>query len=128
MNRSYCKILIFIFILIMTGCSSSVQMSSYIPSEGGDAWRINVFEKSSITKFMPEYICEINDSVVIKESFPVSGGKSFVKKGKYRGKLVEMNGFKISASATDKDGTVFYKNTYSIRILIDHVLIDIFEF
>lgn len=128
MERSNLKYLYTFILIFLTGCSSEMQMSSYNPPEGGETWSVNVIEKSSITKFMPEFICVINDSAVIKESFPVSGGRTFVKKGKYRGKTIIMNGYKKSVSTGMSYGTESYENFYQIRLLIDGELIDTFQF
>lgn len=128
MKTTIFKYIFSILIILLNGCTSSTQMSSYKPTEGGESWRVNVVQKSSFTKFMTEYICLINDSAVVTESFPVTGGRSFVKRGNYRGKTVVMNGYKRSITTTSYDGKESYDNIYEIRVLIDDELVDKFEF
>lgn len=121
------KYLLFMIFLFVNGCTSSTQMSSYRNAEGGESWSVKVIEKTSIKKWMPEYMCVINDSVVLSETFPATT-RSFIKKGKYHGKTVIMNGYKISDKITSSDGTTTYKNFYEIRVLIDGDLVDKFNF
>ncbi|MBK8552263.1 MAG: hypothetical protein IPL53_14840 [Ignavibacteria bacterium] len=73
------KYLLFVIFLIMNGCSSSTQMSSYRNAEGGESWSVKVIEKHPLKKWMPAYMCVINDSVVLSETFPTMK-RSFIKK------------------------------------------------
>ncbi len=112
----------FLFLLFIFGCSSS-QSSMYKPSDGGTGWQVNVVKKASITE---EFVCTINDSIVIKESFPFIGD-NFEKTGQYRGKKVLMNGYRKSNTSTDSKGNVQTHNSYQIRVFIDDVLVDKFD-
>ncbi len=105
------------------GCSST-QSGMYKPSDGGPGWKINVVKKASLAD---EFICKINDSVVVTASFPLIGD-NFEKSGKYRGKKVIMNGFRTSRTSTDVNGKAQTQDTYQIRVFIDDVQVDKFDF
>lgn len=113
----------FMLLLIAVGCSSS-QSTMYKPSDESEAWKVNVIKKPSITE---EFVCTINDSVVIRESFPLFGD-NIEKSGKYRGKKVMMNGFRKSTTTIDSNGKTQSHDSYQIRVFIDDVLIDKFDF
>ncbi|MDQ3020228.1 MAG: hypothetical protein M3R36_06630 [Bacteroidota bacterium] len=113
----------FLFLLFIIGCSSS-QSSIYKPNDGGTGWKINVTKKASISD---EFICTVNDSVVVKASFPFIGD-NFEKTGTYRGKKVLMNGYRNSNSTTNSKGEVQTNTTYQIRVFIDDVQVDKFDF
>ena len=123
MKLNYIKYSVFLFLLAMTGCSSS-QSTMYKPSDGGTGWKINVTKKAAIED---EFICTINDSVVISESFPFIGD-NMQKSGTYRGKKVMMNGFRKTNSSTDSNGKVTTTETFQIRVFIDDALVDKFDF
>ena len=114
---------IFLFLVIITGCSST-QSTVYKPEDGKEGWKVNVTKKDSFTE---EFICTINDSVVIKESFPLIGD-NIEKSGTYRGKKVMMNGFKNTTTSTDVNGKVITTDKYQIRVFINDVLVDKFDF
>lgn len=115
--------IIFLFLMIITGCSST-QSTVYKPEDGKEGWKVNVTKKDSFTG---EFICTINDSVVIKESFPLIGD-NIEKSGTYRGKKVMMNGFKNTTTSTDVNGKVITTDKYQIRVFINDVLVDKFDF
>lgn len=123
MNLSVYKYFVFLFLLVIIGCSST-QSTVYKPEDGKEGWKVNVTKKDSFTD---EFICTINDSVVIKESFPLIGD-NIEKTGTYRGKKVMMNGFKTSTTSTDSNGTSTTTEKYQIRVFINDVLIDKFDF
>ncbi|MEO8211315.1 MAG: hypothetical protein ABI840_12215 [bacterium] len=112
-----------LFLLFILGCSSS-QSSIYKPDDGGTGWKVNVIKKASISD---EFICTINDSVVVKASFPLIGD-NFEKTGKYRGKKVLMNGYRNSNTSTNSKGEVQTNTTYQIRVFINDVQVDKFDF
>lgn len=115
-------ILIFAFICF-AGCSST-QSTVYKPDDAKSGWKINVTKKDNFTS---EFICTINDSVVIKESFPLIGD-NIEKSGMYRGKKVLMNGFRNSTTVTDSEGKVTTQDKYQIRVFINDKLVDKFDF
>jgi len=123
MKNSIIFFFIFIVLLIVSGCSST-QSTMYKPSDGDTGWNINVTKKASITD---EFICTINDSIVVSSSFPFIGD-NFEKSGTYRGKKVKMNGFKNSTTSTDSDGKTQTTDKYQIRVFIDDSLVDKFDF
>ncbi len=86
--------------------------------------RYQITKKASITD---EFICTINDSVVVSSSFPFIGD-NFEKTGTYRGKKVKMNGFKNSTITTDSEGKTQTTDKYQIRVFIDDSLVDKFDF
>lgn len=110
-------------LFILTGCSST-QSTMYKPSDGDTGWNINVTKKANITD---EFICTINDSVVVSSSFPFIGD-NFEKTGTYRGKKVKMNGFRNSTTITDSNGKSQTTDKYQIRVFIDDSLVDKFDF
>ncbi|MCB0727630.1 MAG: hypothetical protein KDD00_09205 [Ignavibacteriae bacterium] len=112
-----------LMLFILSGCSST-QSTMYKPSDGDTGWNINVTKKANITD---EFICTINDSVVVSSSFPFIGD-NFEKTGTYRGKKVKMNGFKNSTTVTDANGKIQTTDKYQIRIFIDDSLVDKFDF
>ncbi len=114
---------IFICLLFIIGCSST-QSSIYKPSDGGEGWQVNVIKKAGITD---EFICTINGTIVISESFPLIGD-NFSKKGDYRGKKVLMNGYRTSSTSKDSSGNTQTKESYQIRVFIDDVQVDKFDF
>lgn len=114
---------LFFLLCYLWGCSST-QSSMYKPSDGGPGWKINVVKKASLAD---EFVCMINDSVVITASFPFIGD-NFEKSGKYQGKKVMMNGFKTSRTSTDVNGKVQTQDIYQIRVFIDDVQVDKFDF
>ncbi len=107
----------------LLGCSST-QSGMYKPSDGGPGWKINVVKKASLTD---EFICKINDSVVVTASFPLIGD-NFEKSGKYRGKKVMMNGYKSTRTSTDINGKIQTQDTYQIRVFIDDAQVEKFDF
>ncbi len=123
MKKSFYKYAFFMFLLVAAGCSST-QSTLYKPSDESEAWKVNVIKKPSVTE---EFVCTINDSVVISESFPLFGD-NFEKSGKYRGKKVMMNGFRKSTTTTDSNGKTESHDSYQIRVFINDVLIDKFDF
>ncbi len=110
-------------IVWLSGCSST-QSSVYKPDDGGTGWKVNVTKKAAISD---EFICTINDSVIVSASFPLIGD-NFEKTGKYRGKKVMMNGFRKSSSTTSSDGKVTTSDSYQIRVFIDDKQVDKFDF
>ncbi len=96
----------------------------YKPSDGGDGWQVNVIKKAAITD---EFVCTINGTTVIKESFPLIGD-NFSKKGEYRGKKIMMNGYRTSTTSKDTSGNTQTKESYQIRVFIDDVQVDKFDF
>ena len=117
------KYVIFLFLLILAGCTST-QSGVYKPPDGGTGWKINVIKKAAINE---EFVCSINDSVVVTASFPLIGD-NFEKTGTYRGKKVMMNGYRKSTSTTDANGNVTNNDSYQIRVFIDDVQVDKFDF
>jgi len=115
--------MIFLFLLIIIGCSSS-QSTMYKPSDGGTGWKVNVIKKAAISD---EFVCTINDSVVVSESFPFIGD-NMQKSGTYRGKKVMMNGYRKTTTTTDSSGKISTSETFQIRVFIDDALIDKFDF
>ncbi len=117
----------FLFLLTafawFSGCSSS-QSSMYKPSDGGTGWRVNVTKKPGISD---EFICTINDSVVVKDSFPLIGD-NFEISGQYRGRKVMMNGYRKSINTTESNGNVKSEDSYQIRVFIDDKQVDKFDF
>lgn len=118
------SILVSLFILLgyLWSCSST-QSSMYKP-DNGPGWKVNVIKKASLAD---EFVCMINDSVVITASFPFIGD-NFEKTGQYRGKKVMMNGYKTSRTSTDASGNVRTQDTYQIRVFIDDKQVDKFDF
>jgi len=123
MKYNYINYLIFLFAIIVIGCSST-QSTEYNPGDGQNGWKVNVTKKAGFTD---EFICTINDSTVISASFSLLGD-NFEKSGTYRGKKVTMNGYKSSASTTDSNGKITSTDKYQIRVFIDSKLIDKFDF
>lgn len=123
MKKSYYKYTFFLFLLFAIGCSST-QSSMYKPTDSNTGWKINVTKKPSITD---EFILTINDSVVIKDTFPLIGD-NFEKTGTYRGKKVMMNGFRKSSTTTESNGNTKTEDSYQIRVFIDDVQVDKFDF
>lgn len=112
-----------IFLSSLNGCSST-QSTMYKPSDGDTGWNINVTKKPGITD---EFICTINDSVIVSSSFPFIGD-NFEKSGTYRGKKVKMNGYRNSNTVTDSNGKTQTTDKYQIRVFIDENLVDKFDF
>ena len=123
MKKSFCKYSFLLFLLLAAGCSST-QSSMYKPTDSNTGWKINVTKKPSITD---EFILTINDSVVISDTFPLIGD-NFEKTGTYRGKKVIMNGFRKSSNTTDSNGNTKSEDSYQIRVFIDDVQVDKFDF
>lgn len=123
MKTIYINLIFIISLMILASCTST-QSTVYKPDDGGKGWKINVTKKDNFTE---EFICTINDSVVIKESFPLIGD-NIEKSGTYRGKKVLMNGFKNSTTTTDSNGKVTTTDKYQIRVFIDDKLVDKFDF
>lgn len=123
MKKSFCKFSFLLFLLLAAGCSST-QSSMYKPTDSNTGWKINVTKKPSITD---EFILTINDSVVIKDTFPLIGD-NFEKTGTYRGKKVMMNGFRKSSTTTESNGNTKTEDSYQIRVFIDDVQVDKFDF
>jgi hypothetical protein len=123
MKFSICKYTSFLFLSFIIACSST-QSSVYKPPGDKNAWKINVEKKASITD---EFVLTINDSIVIKDSFPLIGD-NFEKSGTYRGKKVMMNGYRNSNTSTDSNGKIQTHDTYQIRVFIDDVQVDKFDF
>jgi len=123
MKKSFCKFSFLLFLLLAAGCSST-QSGMYKPPDSNTGWKINVTKKPSITD---EFILTINDSVVITDTFPLIGD-NFEKTGTYRGKKVMMNGFRKSSSTTDSNGNTKSEDSYQIRVFIDDVQVDKFDF
>jgi len=96
----------------------------YKPSDGGKGWKVDVIKKASLGD---EFVCMINDSVVITESFPLIGD-NIQKTGQYRGKKVMMNGYRKTTTTTDSSGKISTSETFQIRVFIDDALIDKFDF
>ena len=117
------KYILFLFLLVIIGCSST-QSSIYKPSDGGEGWQVNVIKKAAIND---EFVCTINGTTVVSESFPLIGD-NFSKTGEYRGKKVLMNGFRTSTTNRDANGNMTTNNTYQIRVFIDDVQVDKFDF
>ena len=113
-----------LIVLILAACSAS-QFTYYKPSEDEQAWRISV-EKGTWENF----ICSINDSVVIDESFPLIGFNynSFEKDGTYRDRNIKMSGFRIANESVDANGVKTTTYAYQIRLFIDKEEIAIFAF
>ena len=74
-----------------------------------------------------EFICKINGTTVMSDSFPLIGD-NFEKTGTYKGKKVVMNGFRNTAATVGADGKVQNKDTFQIRVFIDDQLVDKFDF
>jgi len=123
MKSEYFNYAIFLFLLFIISCSSS-QSTMYKPADGGTGWKVNVIKKASLGD---EFVCTINDSVVISESFPFIGD-NMQKSGQYRGKKVMMNGYRKTTTTTDSSGKVSTSETFQIRVFIDDALIDKFDF
>lgn len=115
--------IVFAFLLLIIGCSSS-QMSMYKPTDNSPGWRIDVEKKAAISD---EFICKVNDSVVVSSSFPMIGD-SFEKQGTYRGKKVLMSGHRTSSTITEGNGNIRTEDKYQIRVFIDDKLVDKFDF
>jgi len=113
-----------LIVLILAACSAS-QFTYYKPSEDEQAWRISV-EKGTWENF----ICSINDSVVIDESFPLIGFNynSFEKDGTYRDRNIKMSGFRTTYTDTDSDGKTSTTHAYQIRVFIDEEEVGYFAF
>lgn len=123
MKYSGSRYLLLFLLLLLTGCSST-QSSMYKPSDGSSGWKINVTKKPAITD---EFVLTINDSTVLSDTFPLIGD-NFEKTGTYRGKKVMMNGYRKSTTTTDSDGKVQSSDSYQIRVFIDDVQVDKFDF
>ncbi|MCY7362665.1 MAG: hypothetical protein LH629_11470 [Ignavibacteria bacterium] len=117
------QFILFIVFLFISGCSST-QSSIYKPKNGGDAWQVNVVKKAGLTD---EFVCTIDGTEVIKDSFPMIGD-NFTKTGEYKGKKVQMNGFRTSNTIKDANGNIVSNDTYQIRVFIDDNLVDKFDF
>ncbi|MEO6694799.1 MAG: hypothetical protein ABIY50_11940 [Ignavibacteria bacterium] len=120
---NYIKFTILLFAIAIAGCSSS-QSTMYKPGDGGTGWKINVTKKASLGD---EFVCTINDSVVISESFPLFGD-NMEKSGRYRGKKVMMNGFRKTNTSTDSNGKITTSDTFQIRVFIEDAFVDKFDF
>lgn len=123
MKSEFWKYSVFLLLLVMIGCSSS-QSTMYKPSDGGTGWKVNVTKKAALGD---EFVCTINDSVVISESFPFIGD-NMQKSGTYRGKKVMMNGYRKTTTTTDSNGKISSSDSFQIRVFIDDALIDKFDF
>lgn len=123
MKKLFTNFLVLLSLLIIAGCTTT-QSTVYKPDDNGKAWKVNVTKKDNFTE---EFICTINDSVVLKASFPLIGD-NIEKTGTYRGKKVMMNGFKNTTTTTDSNGKVTTTDKYQIRVFIDDKLIDKFDF
>ena len=123
MKYIFLKYYILLFVGLIIGCSST-QSSIYKPEDGGTGWKINVIKKAAIND---EFICTINDSTVVRGSFPLIGD-NFEKSGHYRGKKVMMNGYRKSNTTTDGTGKVQTNDSYQIRVFIDDKQVDKFDF
>ncbi len=117
------KYTIFLSLMLIIGCSST-QSTIYKPADGGDGWQVNVVKKAAITD---EFVCTINGTTVVSESFPLIGD-NFSKTGNYRGKKVLMNGYRTSTTSKDVSGNMQTHDTYQIRVFIDDVQVDKFDF
>lgn len=107
---------------LLTACSST-QFTLYKPSESEPAWRITVV-KEPITD---HFVCSINDSVVVEESFSLFGN-NFEKDGSYRGKKVKLGGYRTAHTGIDSEGHITVSHTYQIRVFIDDREIGKFDF
>ncbi|MFZ1320424.1 MAG: hypothetical protein WAT71_02595 [Ignavibacteria bacterium] len=117
------KLIVLSVLLISAGCSSS-QSSMYKPGDGEDGWKVDVVKKDGLSE---EFICKINGTTVMSDSFPFIGD-NFEKTGTYKGKKVLMNGYKNSSTVTGADGKTQNKDTFQIRVFIDDQLVDKFDF
>ena len=106
---------------LLTACSST-QFTLYKPSESEPGWRVTVV-KEPIGKF----VCSINDSVVVEESFR-GFSNNFEKDGSYRGKKVKMGGYRTAHTSTGSGGQITSSHTYQIRVFIDDREIGKFDF
>ncbi len=122
MSSNNSKYLILFCLLFLIGCAST--QSSIYKTDNGQGWQVNVIKKAGITD---EFVCTINDSVVVSDSFPLIGD-NFEKSGQYRGRKVMMNGYKSSTSTTNPNGTIQTHDKYQIRVFIDNVQVDKFDF
>ncbi len=96
----------------------------YKPSDSSTGWRVDVTKKAGLPD---EFICKINEQVVMSASFPFIGD-SFEKEGTYKGKKVMMNGYRKSTDKTDANGNHTSEDSYQIRVFIDDKLVDKFDF
>lgn len=110
-----------ILFLSISGCSST---QSTVYKEGDETWKVNVVKKAALNE---EFICTINGTEVLKDSFPLIGD-NFQKSGSYKGKKIMMNGYRTSSTSKDVNGNVQSTDTYQIRVFIDDKLIDKFDF
>ena len=126
MKQLFLKYKIFIFLLVIAGCftagCSSTQTTMY--KDGDDSWKVNVIKKPGLTD---EFVCTINGTTVISESFPLIGD-NISKSGEYKGKKVLMNGFRTSSTQKDANGNMTSSDSYQIRVFINDTLIDKFDF
>ena len=121
MKQLFLKYKILIFLLFIAGCSST-QTTMY--KDGDQSWQVNVIKKPGLTD---EFVCTINGTTVLSESFPMIGD-NISKSGEYKGKKVLMNGFRTSSTQKDANGTVTSHDSYQIRVFINDTLIDKFDF
>ncbi|HMS64036.1 MAG TPA: hypothetical protein PKD83_02145 [Ignavibacteria bacterium] len=120
-NLNLIKCFIMILFLSISGCSST---QSTVYKEGDETWKVNVVKKAALNE---EFICTINGTEVLKDSFPLIGD-NFQKSGSYKGKKIMMNGYRTSSTSKDVNGNVQSTDTYQIRVFIDDKLIDKFDF
>ena len=107
---------------LLMACAST-QFTLYKPSESEPGWRVTVVKEPITNKF----VCSINDSVVVEESFSLFSN-NFEKDGSYRGKKVKMGGYRTAHTSTGSDGQITVSHTYQIRVFIDDREIVKFDF
>lgn len=112
------------FVLLFLVSCSSYQLTFYKPTENNSPWKVTVEQKSI---FPNNFICKINDTVVIEESFGLFS-KSFEKDGQFQGKRVIMSGYKKSHAVYIGKGDSSTEESYQIRVFIDGKEVGNFDF
>ncbi|MGD0591719.1 MAG: hypothetical protein ABSA44_13125 [Bacteroidota bacterium] len=116
------KRLFILFALLLAACSSS-QFTLYKPTENDPGWRVAVSKKPITNNF----VCTINDSIVVEESFGLFSN-NFEKDGQYHGKKIKMSGYRTAYTKTGYDGKPAIDYTYQVRIFIDEKEITKFDY
>ena len=100
--------LIFLFSFLVVGCYSS-KIATYQPeSSPGDSWQVKV-EKSGLLAVIK---VSVNDSTVIRESFPIFDWIGINTSGTYRGHSIEL-------MVTYNSGFLGIGSYYSATVTLD---------
>ena len=113
----------FIILAFLIAACSSSQFTLYKPTENDPGWRITVSKKPITNVF----VCLINDSSVVEESFGLFSN-NFEKDGTFRGKKIKLAGYRTAYTKTGYDGKPTIDYTYQIRVFIDDKEITKFDY